>query len=488
MNQKEEILARCIDEVLSGRSTVEDCLLRYPELSSELKPLLEIALGIRPPKAVPSPEFRGRLRSRLIEEMGPAKVAEEGKEVSHGWFISVLSLRAVAILLLAFIVLATGAGSVYAAQDSLPGDVLYPVKVSVEKLQIAVTVNPEDKAYLHLKLAQRRIDEVAIQVSLNRSLDVSGLATLSAQTDAALREIEKTSPDAVGTFLSRLAESTIHQQIILGSILTVNLESGRDTMQQAMNTMQRANLIAEAAYNNSVFLNTRPSVQDNSLEEGRFKVDGTLLNVTGRTWNVGGLILSNVRYSGKIPAVNSRIKIDGLNKNNEVFIIKLEQGDNVQEEVKIEGLFKGTDKSGKTWYVGEMPVNVSEGKVPPAQGERLELQGVATHNTPLTITDVKKEAKEEWESGHEAKLEGKLISVDAANKVITVKVAGAKVSCNIGSARIHTKDGKEVNLSELASLVGKEVKAVGLVKKDGVIYARDVRIDVEKRDKEKSSG
>ncbi len=474
MNRKEEVLASCIDEVLSGRSTAENCLLRYPELRNELKPLLEVALSIQPPKAVPSPEFRTRLRRRLQEVMSPAETYEDRK-VPHGWFVSLLSVRAAAVVLLAFIVLSTGTVSVYAAQSSLPGDVLYPVKVGVEKIQVAVAANPEDKAYLHLKLAQRRIDEVATQASLNRSPDFSGLATLSAQTDAALYEIEKTSPDDINIFLGHLAESAINQQITLGAIHT---ENRHDSVQQAMNTLQRTNLIAETAYNNAAFLNTRPSVNDQSLEQGRFTVDGTLLSVAGRTWNIGGLILSNVRYSGEVPAINIRIKIDGLNKNNEIFIIKLGQKDDAQEEVKIEGLFKGTDKSGKTWYVGDMPVNAPEGKIPPAEGKKLEVQGV-TQNVSVTITDVKEQSGEERAREREARLEGKLSLVDAKNNVITIKVAGAQISLNIGSAKIYTEDGKEISLSELPSMVGKELKVLGLDKKDGTIYAKDIRIDVD---------
>ncbi len=478
MNRKEEVLSRCIDEVLSGRSTVEDYLLQYPELRNELRPLLEVALSIQPPKVVPSPEFRSRLRRHLQEVMAPAEVWEDRKEVTHGGLLSLLSVRAVAILLLAFVVLSTGTVSVYAAQSSLPGDVLYPVKMGVEKIQVAVTVNPESKAYLHLELARRRIDEVAIQASLNRSPDFSGLDTLSAQTDAAFREIEKTSPDDINTFLSHLAESSINQQIVLGSIRTVRLESGNDSMQQAMNTLQRTNLIAETAYNNAAFLNTKPSVNDKSLEQGRFKVDGTLLSVAGQTWNVGGIILSNVHYSGKVPSINSRIKIDGINKNNEVFISKLEQQNNAQEEVKIGGLFNGTDKSGKTWYVGAMPIDAPEGKIPPAEGVKLEVQGV-TQNTSLAITDVKETKGKEQQTEREAELEGKLTSFDAANKVIKIKVAGAQISLDISSATIRTNDGKEIKLSELTSMVGKELKVLGLDKKDGTIYAKDIRIDAD---------
>ncbi len=494
MNREEEILASCIDEVLSWRSTVEDCLCRFPELRSELEPLLKVAMGILPSKAAPSSEFRQRLRSHLLEVMGPQKAVEHRKEVSHGWLVSLVSVRAVAILVLAFVVLTTGVGSVYAAQSSLPGDVLYPVKIGAEKVQIAVTINPEDKAYLHLKLAQRRIDEVAKQVSLNRTPDVSGLSTVSEQTDAALREIEKADKAGVNAFLGRLAESAVNQQIALGSLLSANLGAASDTVQQTMNVMQRASFIAEAAYNNSVFLNTKPSVRDEGLEQGRFKMDGTLISVSGRTWNIGGVILSNVRFSGEVPSVNSRIKIDGINKNNEVFIIKLAKEEETQEEVKIEGLFKGTDTAGKTWYVGDVPVAAPEGRAPPAQGNKLEVQGVVVRNASgtapnispnapvnpsLVITEVKEQEKEEREKEHEANVEGKLVTVDVVKQVITVKVAGASINVNVSSAKIRTSGGKEINLSKLASLVGKGVKAVGLARQDGIVYAKDVRIDAD---------
>lgn len=486
MNRKEEILSRCIDEVLSGRSTVEDCLLRHPELRNELRPLLEIAFSIQPPKVAPSPEFRSRLRRRLLDVMAPAEAYPGRKEVTHGWFISLLSVRMVAVSLLAFVVLSTGTVSVYAAQSSLPGDMLYPVKIGVEKLQVAVTVNPESRAYLHLKLAERRVDEAATQVSLNRTPDASALASLSTQTNAAIREIEKTALDSVNTFLSRLAESTINQQVTLASTFRASPESGNGSIRQAMDTVQRANFIADAAYNNADFLNTNPSVNDKSLEEGRFNVAGIMLSVNGKTWNIGGMILSNVHYSGAVPAINSRINIDGLKKGNEVYIIKLEKENTSpnstqnrsQPAVTIEGLFQGPDNNGKTWYVGTVPVDAPDGKAPPSAGKKVEVQGV-TQNSSAAINNVKEQAKDEEDRQRAANVEGTLSSVDMAKKIVTVKVAGAQISLNIGSAKIFIKDNKEIKLSDMASLVGKGIKATGLTKKDGTMYAKDIRVDVD---------
>ena len=485
MSRKEEILARCIDEVRSGRCTVEECLGRYPELRNELRPLLEVALSIQPPQATPSEEFRRRARNRLLAEMQPSTATATGKPVFPRRFVFALSVRAVATLALAFIVLMAVSSGVYAAQSSLPGDVLYPVKIGTEKLQVAVSVNPEDKAYLHLKLAQRRIDEVTVQISRNRQTDVSGLATLPAETDAALREIKKVSPHDASTFLSYLAESTINQQVILSSLLTMGHEDEHESLSQAMSTVQRTNLIADAAYNNPAFLRTSPSVRDHSLEQGRFEVDGKLVSVDGQTWNIGGLTLPNVRYSGKTPPLNSRVKVEGLNKNNEVFITKLEQEDDGREEVKIEGTFKSTDASGKTWNISEMHIDAPSDKIPPAEGEKLQLHGT-TQDGSLAITDIKEEREEEREKENEARLEGKISAFEPTNGLLTIKVTGAQISLNISSAKIYNEDGKAIKPSELASLVGKKIKAFGLIKKDDTFFAKEVRVDAEKPSKRNS--
>ncbi len=54
----DEILDRCIDEVLGGTATVEDCLARWPEFREELEPLLASVVAIRslPPVALPAPD------------------------------------------------------------------------------------------------------------------------------------------------------------------------------------------------------------------------------------------------------------------------------------------------------------------------------------------------------------------------------------------------------------------------------------------------
>jgi hypothetical protein len=64
-------------------------------------------------------------------------------------------------------VLIVGSGTAYAAQGSLPGNPLYPVKVNItERLETAFALTPEAKIDVNERIAERRIEEV---VSLTES-------------------------------------------------------------------------------------------------------------------------------------------------------------------------------------------------------------------------------------------------------------------------------------------------------------------------------
>jgi len=74
------------------------------------------------------------------------------------------------------IVLAIG-GTASAAQASLPGDVLYPVKISMEKMQQSLTTSQTAKAELHIAFAEKRLRE-AEQLITNNSFTTSTKAII----------------------------------------------------------------------------------------------------------------------------------------------------------------------------------------------------------------------------------------------------------------------------------------------------------------------
>lgn len=68
---------------------------------------------------------------------------------------------ALAVFLFILVLFFGQIGTVAAAtRDALPGETLYPVKIVVEDVQLAFTLDPVQKAELHLAFAQSRVEEI----------------------------------------------------------------------------------------------------------------------------------------------------------------------------------------------------------------------------------------------------------------------------------------------------------------------------------------
>jgi hypothetical protein len=208
--KKEEILANCIEEIRSGKSTIEDCVKRYPHLGNELRSLLEIAVNLKPDEVTPSPQFKERAKMHLFDEAQPAPV--KLSQPLWKWYRTpskILAPVSIAVLILVI----AGGSTVYASQSSLPGDTLYPVKTGIENIQLAVTTSPALKADLYLKFTQRRIDEVQQEVKLNRNVSMETLVKIQQQFDDTLKELSNSNnTEASNETLSRLSVATLNQQ------------------------------------------------------------------------------------------------------------------------------------------------------------------------------------------------------------------------------------------------------------------------------------
>ncbi len=75
-------------------------------------------------------------------------------------------MTAITSILLALAILLGGGGiTAYAAQDSLPNDALYPVKLFLEDAQYSLTNNPVEQVELLAQFTSNRLDEIATLVS-----------------------------------------------------------------------------------------------------------------------------------------------------------------------------------------------------------------------------------------------------------------------------------------------------------------------------------
>lgn len=162
MKRIDEIIVDCLDDIEAGTATLEECLDRNREISGELEPLLRLALDIEKlPVVVPSPAYKARARANLMEYIYNYPV----RLPRWQWVMNTLSqpgwARVGAIVLAALVVfVGTGAGTAYAAQSSLPGDLLYPVKTGTETWRAWTETDAAADASLHLEFAGRRIEEM----------------------------------------------------------------------------------------------------------------------------------------------------------------------------------------------------------------------------------------------------------------------------------------------------------------------------------------
>ncbi len=162
---KIELLFQLLDEMEGDETHLEGLLARFPEHSEELLPLLQLArrLEVAPP-VEPGPEFRRVARARLLARLSENSPVTFGRRLRHIWQTSILSLsRRTAmtwILIITTLVglLAGGGGVAYASSDALPGDGLYPVKMTIEVARLGLADDAGDFG-LYMKYADTRLSE-----------------------------------------------------------------------------------------------------------------------------------------------------------------------------------------------------------------------------------------------------------------------------------------------------------------------------------------
>ncbi len=134
---------------------------------------------------------------------------------ADAWLAYLRRPAGIAVAAVLILVLSSG-GIAYAAEGTLPGDALYPVKVNViEPLQLALAASPEAKAALQMTFAEYRIDEAALLANdgkLGTTTEAALAANFAKNANGAARAVAQervhnpTAADVLSTrFATRLA-------------------------------------------------------------------------------------------------------------------------------------------------------------------------------------------------------------------------------------------------------------------------------------------
>ena len=181
-----------------------------------------------------SAQEKSAMKARIFGVPAPVAMAPQSSPyfIFSYQFLQARVLAPMMVLLVVFV----GAGTAGAAQGSLPGDLLYPVKISVnEAVEVALATTPVAKAEVSAKLAERRVEEAEVLASRGELTPEAGeelAASFDAHADTAATlatEIEAHSPDAAMSLRAKLDSSLLAH----GAILATLTEGGAKENQEA---------------------------------------------------------------------------------------------------------------------------------------------------------------------------------------------------------------------------------------------------------------
>jgi hypothetical protein len=261
----EDILFECIEDIKAGRSSIEDCLNRYPSVREQLEPLLRIALQIRElPDVTPSPSFKTKTRVWLMDQIHGEQAVKKWpwsryiSQVKPIPYIKRFSMSMASVILVIVVaVSALGAGTAYASQSSLPGDALYPLKLATEQAGMMLLRDDAARAERALSFVERRMGEMEVLTEEVRSQDLDLAAEKYGYAlNMALSMMERagdTGP-TTGNITARVAEATSRHLSVLDKVWDMVSNEAKGAIVYARNVSETGyfRVLVTVANNNTV--------------------------------------------------------------------------------------------------------------------------------------------------------------------------------------------------------------------------------------------
>ncbi len=163
-------------------------------------------------------------------------------------------------------------GTVFASQNSLPGDALYPVKKSIEQTRLSFANDAQSRAQLSVAFAERRMQEVAGLIQEDRFTNI---------TDTT-REFEKSINQAL-VELEIVAKTDPER----ASLMAVQVSEALSRFARTMNSMlESVPSPVKAEMEMSISSAQADDSPDGSTSETEFT--GYVKSITQGAWIIGG--------------------------------------------------------------------------------------------------------------------------------------------------------------------------------------------------------
>ncbi len=212
----EELLDICLQKIKEG-IPVEEILSQYPYYADELKELLATAKKI---KDVPLPEPSNIGMASCLVRLGEALQLQKQKprkaRISRLLYFPFPAWAKA--LVFAVIIIFISWGTVTLSANSLPGDLLYPMKFMTEKVKFFLTANPGGKVELRLMYSEERMQELVRHLDKRRDLNTELLKAMLDEATLALEHISRLPDPAGPVYFSRLQYLNAYQKDVLENL------------------------------------------------------------------------------------------------------------------------------------------------------------------------------------------------------------------------------------------------------------------------------
>jgi len=158
-----EAFENCWQEMQNGVE-MDACLSAYPLLAAQLKPLLESARHLgnatQPPLAAGALQRNKQHILAYASQLGSSspKASLPGRTLR----------RAIIVIAILIFMVFSGNNLVGVSARALPGESLYPLKRSVEHVQLKFTSNQDQRILLEDEFSHRRLDETETLLTSGR--------------------------------------------------------------------------------------------------------------------------------------------------------------------------------------------------------------------------------------------------------------------------------------------------------------------------------
>lgn len=248
----EETLQSCLDRIWNEQENLDSVLKSYPDLVDVLRPELETAVWLKSlaGQLDPRPGFVHASRCRVIDQI-KAEALTAQQPVPRlawlwGWFEALRQKRLAFQFILAVILIISlflgSSGVALASQGSIPGDTLYPLKISTENAALSLTPQPQGSARLHVEFTQRRLIEIqSLELIQRYALIPETVNNYNLQVGQAIQALSRLAAQE-----PILASGLAHSMKVILAVETQEIiDLGRNAPQETLREIARVSDISQ---------------------------------------------------------------------------------------------------------------------------------------------------------------------------------------------------------------------------------------------------